>query len=49
MDILDSHFKSAILNVAKEAKENMRMMHYQIENINVETEIYKRTKWTFLR
>lgn len=39
MDMLDKYFKSAIVNVVKEAKENMRIMHYQIENINVQTEI----------
>lgn len=50
-------FKLAILNMvkelnqtmSKEVKKNMRMMFYQIENINKQKEIVKGIKWKFWR
>lgn len=37
-------FKSAVLNMLKELKETGRTMSYQIDHINKEIEIKKRTK-----
>lgn len=40
--MLNKHFKLAILNVVKEEKESMRMMYYQRENTNTDTDIIKK-------
>lgn len=47
--MLNKHFKSAILNVVKEAKENMRMMYFQIQNTNIEIEIIKKDQVEILK
>lgn len=35
--------------MSKEVKKNMRMMFYQIENVNKQIEIVKGIKWKFWR
>ena len=45
LDLLHKHFKSTVLNILKEVKETRKTMYEQIENINKETEITKRSQY----
>lgn len=47
VDIVGKHLKSAVANVVKEIKKNIRTPYYQMENIHIASEILKRIKWKF--
>ena len=44
LDLLDKHFRSIILNMHKELKETMRIMSHQIDIINKEMEIIRKSQ-----